>query len=181
MVGERLINEIINEKKIYSPKEVLTELNFRVRKALKQDQNDNRDGMDVCLCRIERNNNNSYEICYAGAKRDLYIYKNSENIVETIKGTRKTIGGVISRNKNVFIETKTVASKNDVIYLTSDGFIDQNNNNRQRLGTKKLIKLFNDIGKNKLVSQKEILEKTLQQHTETQKQRDDITVIGVLL
>ena len=67
------------------------------------------------------------------------------------------------------------------MYLTTDGYIDQNNKERKRFGTKIFENILNKIASKELSEQKQILETELDNWQSKEKQRDDITVIGIKL
>ena len=71
--------------------------------------------------------------------------------------------------------------KHDLLYLTSDGYVDQNNKERRRFGSKKFTDILNKIALKKLTEQKQILETELAQWQGNEKQRDDITIVGIKL
>ena len=61
LIGTRLLDEIIIQNKISSPAEILTQINQKIKLALKQKESSVADGMDVCLCRFEaKTNKNLY-------------------------------------------------------------------------------------------------------------------------
>lgn len=182
LIGSRLLNEIVGERKIYNPAQILEFLNVGIQVSLNQDQSDNNDGMDVCLCKIETTENNQVKITYSGAKRPLYYYNREKNRIDKILGDRKSIGGIRSKRSKVFYTNKeAVLNIGDIVYLTSDGYIDQNSPDRKRFGTYALLRLLSEIGTQNLDNQKEILEKALKEHMEEEEQRDDITFLGVKL
>ena len=191
MIANTLLNEIVNKEQIYSPKDILSKLNSEIRKSLKQDITANRDGMDLCLCRIEKKHHMSsnpthshlthYKITFAGAKRSLFYYKSQEKELKRIRGSRKSIGGHIQNKKSKFINQEIISQKNDIIYLTTDGFVDQNNKERKRFGTKHFENILNQIATKPLHEQKQILETELNNWQGNEKQRDDITVVGIKL
>lgn len=180
MIGSRLLNEIIIEKKITDPMYVLDFLNMGVKMALRQDVSENEDGMDVCLCRIEENEKEKFKITFCGAKLPLFYYKMKDKSMHNQKGTRKGIGGsyfdhLSFHNEEVFLE------KGDLMYLASDGFADQNNWERKRFGTKKLLQILESSAHKPIIEQQEVLENELKDYQKEQKQRDDITLIGIKL
>ncbi len=178
MISSRLLNEIVNEKKVYDPKEILRLTDLGVIKALRQETSSNNDGLDMSLSLIERDGKQVI-VSYAGAKRPLFLTKNGKKI-KKIKGSRRSIGGVKRiRNKAKFETKQIMLSKGDTMYLTTDGYTDQNNPARKRYGTDEFINLLNRIKEEPLKSQKEILELELFKHMKDAEQRDDITVIGV--
>lgn len=180
MISSQILNKLVNELKINSPAQILEELDKNIRESLKQDKTDNKNGLDICLCRIEQTGDNS-EITFSGAKRPLIFIDAQSNKTTVYKGERRSIGGIKSRKNVKFTNTKIKANKNDLIYLTSDGYIDQNNPERKRFGTNKLLEIIiKNIDKD-LPNQKNILETALANHMKDSNQRDDITIMGLKL
>ncbi|MEM6298307.1 MAG: SpoIIE family protein phosphatase [Bacteroidota bacterium] len=176
MIGNTLLNEIVNQKQTVEPAQILDELNTRVRVVLKQDQEANDDGMDLCLCRLEEKEGGKVELVYAGAKRSLYAYQNGK--IEVIRGSSRSIGGR-QRSKSGYKQTAQLLEKGDRLYLTSDGFTDQNNKQRRKLGTQKFIEQLEFHATQPLSEQKTQLEIFLKAHQGSEQQRDDITVLGI--
>ncbi|MES2731300.1 MAG: SpoIIE family protein phosphatase, partial [Bacteroidota bacterium] len=65
------------------------------------------------------------------------------------------------------------------LYLTSDGYVDQNNAERKRLGSAKLCGLIESAHYSSSNEQKLLFESVLDQHQQYAEQRDDITLFGV--
>jgi serine phosphatase RsbU (regulator of sigma subunit)/streptogramin lyase len=182
MIGSRLLSEIVNERKIFIPNQILEELNKGVRTALKQDQTDNHEGMDVCLCLLERLDNYTTKVTFSGAKRPLFYFKQDANEVSTLKGDRKSIGGIPSKLEDApFTNKELVLAKGDLIYLTSDGIIDQNSPNRERFGSVRFMDTIKNNVRLPMNEQRETMETTLDLYQMDAEQRDDITVIGIRL
>lgn len=180
MIGTQLLNKIVNEDKVSSPAQILKELDEGVRWALKQETSNNHDGMDTCLCKIEKMNEIDTKITFSGAKRPLFYYQSNKKLLSRIVGNRKSIAGYRENDSLISFENSEIMlQKNDMIYLTTDGYVDQNNKNRKRLGTKKLKQIFSKIACNELFEQKQILETELDTWQENEYQRDDITIVGV--
>lgn len=180
MIGNRLLNEIVNERKIFDTHDILTMLDTGIKKALKQDKSDNDDGMDVSFCRVEKMDDNKVKVSFTGAKRPLYYYVNKSNKLKYIKGDRKSIGGKHHSNRIVdFKMNEIILDKGDIIYMTTDGFTDQNNPDRVKFGNKKLEKIILDSAEKPLPEQKRILETELDKHQGNSKQRDDITIFAL--
>lgn len=183
MIGNRLLNEIVRVRNIHEPAQILDELNRGVIDELNQESSDNKDGMDVCLCRFEHRGGNTKSLVYAGAGRPLYHYNTKTGEVETVKGSRKKIGG-ISRNKQsktAFSQNEVLFQNEDVFYLSSDGLVDQNNKQRKKIGTPVLVDWIKENAHQNLDRQIELLNKRLEQHMNGAKQRDDITLWAMQL
>lgn len=182
MIGNTLFNEIVNHDGIYQPARVLTLLNERTQIALKQNaknsEGSNQDGMDVCLCLLERTTHTQTKVTFSGAKRPLYVYKGSEFM--ELKGDRKCIGGF---HKGVvgFSDNEFMLDNGSVLYLTTDGFADQNDPNRRKIGSRRLKKMLSDNAHLLMFRQKLALENVLDGHKQDSDQRDDITIVGIKL
>lgn len=180
MIGSRLLNEIVKEKGIDQPSQILDRMNFQIKSILRQEENENNDGMDVCLCSLENVQNGSTKMVFAGAKRPLYFYKKNERSLKYIKGTRKTIGGTqAKRNTEVFMDHEILLEKGDILYLTTDGIIDQPSPERVRFGSIRFINLLRSIGDLPIEHQKEAIENTMYEFQANEQQRDDVTFVGV--
>ena len=123
VIGNDLLNHIIKEEHTFSPKEILERLDDELLKTLQQQEGYKEenisDGMDMAVCRIDKSRN---EIYFAGAKRPLFVV-NKQGVNE-IKGSRFGIGGM-SGTEKYFDEHHFAANKDDIFYMSSDGFTDQ--------------------------------------------------------
>ncbi len=180
IVGSRLMSEIIFNQKNYNPQKILTLLNERFLSVLKQEKKDSLDGMDLALVRIERKGE-EYEIIFAGAKRPLLYYDFDKKILQKFNGVRKSIGGILQNTNLKFTQNDFVAKSGDILYLYTDGYIDQGNSQRRRFGTRRLLEILERNAQLSLDEQKIILMKSLTQWQSTEMQRDDITFLGIKL
>ncbi len=179
LVANSLLNKIVLESKIVNPAQILEKFDLLINSSLRQHENNNHDGMDITLCRFEEKPNNQIKVKYAGAKLPVYIKRRTMSKVEVCNGTRRSIGGVFIKNKRPF-ETKTfMLGCGDYLWLSSDGYIDQNDISRKRFGTPRFLKLLDLIKDKPLNEQKEKLEHMLDNFMQGVEQRDDITVLGI--
>ncbi|MCS7005088.1 MAG: SpoIIE family protein phosphatase [Cytophagales bacterium] len=177
MIGNEFLNEIIGVEKIYEPAKILERLHTNVRRALRQEENQNTDGMDVCLCRIEAISLGHRKIVFAGARRSL-IYTNRGELREE-KGDKCSIGGIQRENIRTFQQKELILSKGEIIYLFTDGIVDQNNPQGKRLGSARFFSLIDEIKSLSMREQKALILAELASHQSSSLQRDDITVIGI--
>jgi serine phosphatase RsbU (regulator of sigma subunit) len=177
LVGNTLLNEIVNEREILEPAQILTELGERIRISLKQDEDLNHDGMDLALCRFEKTDDEKTEMKFAGAKRPCYLLRKNVEKCEIIKGTSKSLGGGSEKIEKTFETAIVNLQKGDKIYLCSDGAADQCNAERVKIGSKKLLELFENSSEMSAEAQKEHIRATLKSHSNGAEQRDDILII----
>ncbi|MCS6989758.1 MAG: SpoIIE family protein phosphatase [Chloroherpetonaceae bacterium] len=177
MIGNALLNQIVIEKGFTAPSVILEELHKSIRAALKQSDNPSvelQDGMDVCLARIE-----SDKIIFAGAKRPLYAVQNDELI--ELKGDRYSIGGRQRETERKFAQRELPLETTTTLYLTTDGYIDQANSQRESFGSKRFKDLLKAISSLDVEEQKTKLDSELSLHQQNEAQRDDITLMGIVI
>lgn len=173
MMGNTILNEIVNEKGITNPADILTELNLKIHHTLNQDDVDNaHDGMDMALVCID---SNQQKIIFAGANNPLYYVSNDE-IIE-VKATRRGIGGEIDKTfVNHTLSLKDVSA----FYLFSDGFQDQFGGFDDKKYMKKRFRNFlHEISTEPFQTQKALIQEELETWKGNNIQTDDIVVIGV--
>ena len=179
LIGYTGLETIVNKNEIQNPAEILTALHEIVQKSLKQKELNNSDGMDIALCVLESDDENTYSVEFAGAKRPCFLYRKEENNVTEIRGTRQSIGGWSRKQRKPFELHKFKVQKSDCIYLFSDGFADQNDEKGNKFGSEKLRKLLQQIATGSIDKQKKAIRKTLREHQGFEAQRDDILLIGI--
>lgn len=178
MIGIKLLASIVKERKEYDPSVILGMLDASIREALQQEKKVSDDGMDVCICRIEKAGGGKIKLLYSGARRPLYF--SSKQKINILPGDRKTVGGRFFKNQ-VFTNRELWLEPGDRIYLSSDGIADQNAPNRQKFGSKRLAKLLEDSLHLPLDEQKQVLEQALADFQQNEKQRDDMALMAIKL
>ncbi len=188
VIGARLLSEIIVEHHIYDPKDILTQLNINLVKALKQDVGDetseiNNDSMEICLCCFDRKSETDYELTFSGARRPLYVYRHDTQEFITLHGDKKTIGGMKSkRNTGTDFTDQTLMLKtDDIVYHTTDGFVDQYDAEMKKYGSERFITLLKTHAHRDLAIQKELILSEFERQSQNSSQTDDITVFAVKL
>lgn len=177
MIGSSLLSDMVQQNRTLKPCETLELLNEKIRTSLSQQDNRNSDGMDVCFCKI---NLKTHQVWFSGAKRPLYITK-TDGTFKEIKGDRKSIGGREREKDNAkeFTTTEIQLESGDMIYLTSDGYVDQPNKEGKKIGSLQLQDLLKNIGALPAQKQKQELTDMLAVHQGDTKQRDDIAIMGI--
>ncbi len=179
MLSYNLLDNIVEQKKIYKPGNILDELHSGVRKSLRQNESNNRDGMDMALCSYIPESN---LLEFAGAKNPLVYIKN--NKLHRVKGNIKPIGGIIyDKNENANFTTKSIEIDSPTtVYIFSDGYADQiGEQTGRKLMTKFFRSLLADIHDKPLDKQREILSLFLKKWQGKLEQVDDIVIIGFKL
>lgn len=177
MIGNTILNEIVTLQNVTEPAQILENLNQGIWEALHQEDYQNLDGMDICLCVIDDADElNMRVVNFAGAKRPLFILKN-DKLIE-VKGSRKSIGGRQKTDAD-YEQRQLLLHPGDILYLTTDGYVDQNDHERIKYGTLRFKKVLTSFNGMSLHDQKEILLEEMRNHMGEEEQRDDITIIGL--
>lgn len=180
LIANRMLTETVNVERNYDTNIILDKLKEKVLTALQQKETGNQDGMDLVLARIQKLDN-KFEVCFSGAKRPLIVYNSEKKEVEIFKADRISIGGYDCAQFDKFSSMRLELNKNDILYLLSDGYIDQNNSNRKRLGTNSLTTIISEINDLPMKEQYEVFYNVLKEWMTGEIQRDDITLIGIKL
>ncbi len=181
MIGNMLLNKIINEDRCLEPASILEQLHVSFRQVLRQfDREQQHEGMDIALVRID-----SRERClqFAGAKRPLYLLRclGEEAQLTKIPGDRKSIGGRQKERQRLFTQQSVPFLPGDMIYLLTDGFVDQHDSHDRKLGSARFEAALVKVACEPPEVQQERLLQLLEAHQGDEIARDDVTVFGARL
>jgi len=180
MIGGSLLRSIVVERRMTDPATILEHLNIGVRTTLQQgsERLGAQDGMDACLCVIDEATG---AVSFAGAKRPLYHVRARDGagseLIE-VKGDRSSIGGRQREQQRLFTSRPLHTAPGDMLYLTTDGFADQNGASGKRFGSERLNGLLRTVASMPTSEQRQKLLSELEEHQREEKQRDDITIVG---
>ena len=178
MIGNNLLNHIVNENGCTSADEILNQLNKEMRKTLKQElQDETRDGMDSAVIVFHSNT----EIEFSGAQRPLWVVEKTEagyTLNET-KGDKFAIGGFQLEKSRTFSKKQLHLSKGTSIYIFSDGFADQFSADDKKLMTSRFKELILKIQDLSMDDQERHLGNFIDNWRGKREQIDDILVIGL--
>ncbi|MBK9283313.1 MAG: SpoIIE family protein phosphatase [Sphingobacteriaceae bacterium] len=180
MIGHNLLNQIVLEKGITAPDEVLNNLHKGVQDALRQGQNEitTNDGMDLSLITF---NDQTGEIHWAGANRPLVMVSNKGEF-NKIEGDKYPVGGAQINSVRKFTKHEINVSGPTMLYLFSDGYADQFGGDR---GKKFMVKKYYDVLKEIHLKfpeeQKQILLSEFETWRKNHEQVDDVLVAGIAI
>ena len=145
--------------------------------ALKQtgEPGEQKEGMDIALCILEPTNN---QLHYAGAYNPLYIIRDRQLL--EVKADRMPIG--IHRSERPFSSHDLPFQRGDMLYLFTDGFVDQAG--EQGIGgfsKKRFQQLLLDIHHEPVSKQKELLLRRFEEWKGKLPQTDDLLIVGIRL
>ena len=175
MIGNALLKQIIVEKNITDPAEILHRLNEGVIEALKQAENNTHDGMDIALCSFDLQHN---KLIFAGANRPLWLIRRGE--LETFASDKFPIGGLQIERSRPFTNRTIDLLQGDTIYIFSDGYADQFGGDAgKKLMTKKFKEILLSIQDQPMAAQGDYLMQFIKEWMGPHEQVDDLLVIGI--
>ncbi len=205
MIGNTFLNEIVNEKGITTPSEILNQLHGMIISSLKQsEQGESKDGMDVAIISLKSNVQNiklndgeKIEIEFAGANNPLWIVRSMElevgskinskdselqspnpKLIE-VKADKQPIG-FYSGKSVPFTNNIITLQKDDSLYIFTDGFADQFGGGKgKKFKDKQLKEILLSIQNEPMMKQEEILFQKFNDWKGNLEQVDDVLVIGI--
>ncbi|OJJ20377.1 hypothetical protein BKI52_18120 [marine bacterium AO1-C] len=176
MLGANLLTQIVSQRKVTNPGEVLSQMNQHIYQNLKQETTQNHDGMDMSLVCIDKANQ---QIQFAGAFHSLIAFRNGEK--QEIKGDRASVGGTQTHIPDVYTTYILDISQPTTFYLYSDGFPDQfGGPHNKKIGSSRFKEFLQEITKLPMLEQHQLLDTFLADwiNEGAQSQTDDILVFG---
>lgn len=175
MIGNTMLNEIVNELQITCPKKIAELLDIKIIQALHQHSTSNQyDGMDLSICSIDKTNK---EIHFTGARHHMYIFNES---LQKIKGDSFSIGGAQHQGSKVYTAQKIEYTENSKLYFLTDDYCDQSGGDaNKRFGSQRFENLLAEIHHLKMYEQLKKFEQTFEDWKGQTKQRDDVLVVGI--
>lgn len=174
MIGLEQLTEIVNVEQIDTPSAILSRLHHGVVNILKQNTSNNKDGMDIAICKINREDG---YVEFSGAKNPLVYIQDGE--LKLIKGNRQPIGKLKLNTRATFTNHRIDIDKPTSFYLFSDGFQDQfGGPDNRKFMIKQFKALLLSIHEKPMAEQLEILNRTLKNWQGAERQTDDVLVAG---
>lgn len=183
MIGNSFLNQLVVEKGLRKPSQVLNELHDSIKTALKQKGQsvefggETRDGMDLALCSLRQNESGEMLLEYAGANRPFLLIRAGE--LTEIKADKFPIGGADPESQRLFTNHAITLQKGDAFYLFTDGIGDQFNELDKKLGKANLRNFLSNIHMLPMKEQEQKARAFFDQWKGSTEQTDDVLLIGV--
>jgi serine phosphatase RsbU (regulator of sigma subunit) len=175
MLGVTMLNEIVNNKHILMPDQIIENLREGVIRSFNQtiEEDSLKDGMDIAVCTVDFENDTLW---FSGANNALYLIRNHELV--HYRGDKMPVA--IHYRMQPFTLHKINITKGDKFYIFSDGFVDQFGGPKQKKFMSNqfketLIKL-DDVP---MLKQAVRLNQIFEEWRGDSPQVDDVTLIGV--
>jgi serine phosphatase RsbU (regulator of sigma subunit) len=181
------LNKSLKEHNLRQPKEILDKTREVVISQFEKSDENVQDGMDISLISIKEEPQDKFRISFSGANNSLWVLRKFAAEIEEVKGDKQPIGKY--RNMQAFEQHDLQLNQGDLIFLFTDGFVDQfggltsearaNGGKKYKSSRLKdtLIKLRNES----CADQAQNLEKEFSVWKGELDQIDDVCVIGIRL
>jgi serine phosphatase RsbU (regulator of sigma subunit) len=178
ILGINLLNEIVSNLETPQANEILNELREQVIKALGQtgQKDEAKEGMEMALCVVDFKQR---KVQFSGAFRPMFLISDGE--LSVVRGDRMPIG-LYEDEKKSFTNKEIPFKEKDIIYLFTDGYVDQIGGlDRKTFKTIRFKTLLKEICHKPMKEQQSILREEHEIWRAGQEQIDDILVMGVEL
>ena len=176
-VEQQVVAKINNDKGEVSPAEILSFFNRNLKRLLKQESEDSisNAGFDGGVLYY---NKEKKIIRFAGAETSLFLIQNQE--FKIIKGNRHSIGYKKSDANYTFTDYTIDVDERTFLYLTTDGFLDQNGGKKGfPFGKKQFKQLLLDHYQTNFAAQKKIYLDAIRKYQGSEEKNDDMTFVGL--
>lgn len=188
LIGNDLLNEIVNTRNITSPELILEELRKDIHRVLRQGTTLVQDGMDIAICTIDQFPPEHESILgkpkleFAGASNPILLIQNDE--LTYIRGDNIPIGGYHPKNSHKkFTKHSFTLDVPTTVYMFSDGYQDQfGGENNSKFGSKRLKEMIFEMRDKPIREQGKRLEENINTWLgDPNRQIDDILVLGAVI
>ncbi len=177
VMANSLLNQIVIEHGVISPREILKTLHTEITTTLHQEKYNqiNTEGIDIGICRFDTDTG---KLVFSGAKRPLYYFQ--KNKLYVVKGNTQSVAGIFYRNEPSFDEISIQFNQGDTFYLFTDGIIDQfGGPENKKFMSWRLKHQLKIVQPHDMDSQQEHLEAEILSWKGKNEQTDDILMLGV--
>ncbi len=180
VVCSNALSKALLEEHISDTGKLLDRTRELVVKRFEKSEEDVKDGMDISLCKLDltnfQNNSGKAILQWSGANNPLWIIRNNELL--EYKPDKQPIGK--TDNPRPFTTHTINLTKNDTLYIFTDGYQDQFGGEKgKKFKTSQLKQLLLSLQENTMSEQKELLNEAFDKWKGNEEQVDDVCIIGV--
>lgn len=175
MMGITLLNEIVRNKQVIRPDQILNHLRDKVIESLGQRGivEEVGDGMDGSVILLDMKNK---KLQFSGANSSLYMLRNNEAV--RIRGDNMPISYYAIMKD--FTKQELLLESDDMLYLFTDGYVDQFGGKKEKkFNYKAFGELFIKIHHKNTSEQEKMLSGVFDEWKGDVDQLDDVTVLGI--
>ncbi|UKN02176.1 tetratricopeptide repeat protein [Paracrocinitomix mangrovi] len=177
VVCNNALNRAVREFDITQPDQILNKTRGIVIDTFAATNSVVKDGMDIALISLKKNNDSTVSLNFSGANNPLYIVRSNSEL-EVLNADKQPIGNF--EKATDFKLQETLLNTGDTIYLFSDGFMDQfGGPDGKKYKHARFRNLIIDNQSKSMTEIGQIIEQEFKDWKGDLEQLDDICVIGV--
>ncbi|MBA3681000.1 MAG: tetratricopeptide repeat protein [Bacteroidetes bacterium] len=181
VVCSNALDTAVKEYNLTDPGKILDKTREIVLETFSKTSQNVKDGMDISLCSIQRNNN-SITIKWAGANNSLWYIHNNE--IKELTANKQPIG--LSEHSKPFTTQTLDLINGDTLYFSTDGYYDQFGGDKvgasgKKFMRKRLSQLFFEMKDLSTEGQLALIDKTFSNWKGRLEQIDDVCIAGIKL
>jgi phosphoserine phosphatase RsbU/P len=176
MLGISFLDEIVNERNVDEPAEILNQLRDRIVSTLKQSGSagENKDGMDIALCCLDTE---TRMLRYAAANNSVYVLGASDRRLRELKPDKQPVG--FHHQPAPFTSNMLQLEEGDCVYTFSDGYADQFGGEKGKKFKYKNLEELLLRSHTDFALQESLLNDTFEKWKGELEQVDDVLLIGI--
>ncbi len=180
MVGLVTIKDIVLNQSIYDPAQVLECVHQKIVSTLIAGSPGDTvaSAMDLAFCVLNRK---SGKLIFSGAHCPIFIVRDGHSSfpsLQEIPGDKRLVGSPLFRSE--FTNHVIDVSTDDMVYLFTDGLVDQLEEHLRRKFSRSLAReMFTSVASKSMHEQRDEILSRIMQWKGTDTQTDDITVFGI--
>jgi len=171
----KIADDLLGQDIETEPHLIINALRDNIKHYFSSEKTQLSEGLDIALCLY---NTKTGLMKFAGSYSQAIIISNGK--IKTLKGDRMPVGKYIDEFELSFTTKKINIKSGDLIYLYTDGFVDQfSSQTKDKFYTANLKKLLLKIYNQPLAEQKAILYEEFIKWKGSHYQIDDVSVVGL--
>jgi serine phosphatase RsbU (regulator of sigma subunit) len=124
IISYKILKRVVEKFELREPAEILDKVNESFNDHFKKELNTIKDGMEIGLISVKKNQDETFLLKYAGANISLYYASPDDDFkLNKIKATKQSI--CFSETKLNHEQFEIILPKNSMIYIFTDGIFDQ--------------------------------------------------------
>jgi serine phosphatase RsbU (regulator of sigma subunit) len=173
MVCHNALNRAVREFNLVDPGQILDKTNEHVISQFDKSEENVADGMDIALCVFNRKENT---LRWAGANSPVILIR--DHVLTKLEPDNQPIGNYV--NHQPFRSNTLNLKEGDLVYLFSDGYVDQfGGPDEKKLNYKRFFELLLEHHTRSIAEQKLNFERAFDDWKGKLDQIDDVCLIGI--
>lgn len=181
IISYKILKRVVEKFELREPSEILDKVNESFNDHFKKELNTIKDGMEIGLVSVKKNEDDTAIVKYSGANISLYYASPNEDFeLKKVKATKQSI--CFSETKLKHEQFEIILPKNAMIYLFTDGIFDQfGGESGKKIKRNKIVKTIQKNIKESCENQSKLIFDEFNSWKGDLEQLDDICVAGLKL